>query len=124
MSSSINLSSDLNNYLKKSGSSIGSSSAASSSTNAGGSGDGFLITGWFSGPSTTSGLGGGGSSSTSRQWFAYKPLSTKDDDKEGLISGTSEEGPGTSKSSWLPNMFGSKEPEPKGWLPSLVCLGF
>lgn len=122
MSTSINLSNDLNDYLKKSGSTIGSSSAASSSAAAGG--DGFLNTGWFSGPSTSSNLGGGGggggTSSGSRQWFAYKPLSTKDDDKEGLISGTSDEGPRAAKSSWF-NVFGPREPEPKGWLPSLVC---
>ncbi|KAH9395051.1 hypothetical protein TYRP_005120 [Tyrophagus putrescentiae] len=113
MSTSINISNDLNNYLKTSGSSINGTGGQSSSS----ASNGFM-NGWFSGSSS----GGGGTSSKpsggdSKSWFSYQPLRTSpDDDAASVNSSSTQSGSG---GGWLRNPFGTKEPEPPGWLPTL-----
>lgn len=104
MSTSINLSNDLNDYLKSSGSSISGQPGSS----------GFL-NGWFSGNSK--------GSSDAKGWFSYQPLRTSPDEDTSSVNSGSANGAGRSGGgSWLRNPFGPKEPEPQGCLPSLVCI--
>lgn len=113
MSTSINISNDLNNYLKSSGSSInGNGSGGQSSSNGGN-----FMNGWFSGSNSGSSKPSGGDN---KSWFSYQPLRTSpDDDAASVNSGSTANG--QSGGGWLRNPFGTKEPEPQGWLPTLVC---
>jgi len=101
MSTSINISNDLNDYLKSSGSTINGQQQTS---------NGFL-NGWFS--------GGGGSAvpkppSDAKGWFKYQRLgATVEDDTSSVNSTTASAKAG----GWF--RFGAKEPEPEGWLPTL-----
>lgn len=95
MSTSVNLSYDLNNYLKSSGSSINNPAPTNKS-----------IKDWFT-----------GNGSDDKKW--YQPLRTSPSDDDLSTNNTSN---GTSR--WFQNPFKSSQPEPKGWFPSLVLLQF
>ncbi|KAI2798802.1 hypothetical protein BLOT_010783 [Blomia tropicalis] len=94
MTTSINLSNDLNDYLKNSNSSV---NGGQPSTN------GFL-NGWFNG--------------TNSKTFSYQPLRTVGSENE-LARTDGSINNNQTRSSWFKNPFSAKEPEPEGWLPSL-----
>lgn len=119
MSTSINISNDLNNYLKSSGSSInGNGGNGGQSSSNGGS----FMNGWFSGGS---GGGGGASSKPSgadnKSWFSYQPLRTSSPDEDAASINSGSTNGQSGGGGWLRNPFGTKEPEPPGWFPTLVC---
>ncbi|KAH9418463.1 uncharacterized protein LOC113797601 [Dermatophagoides pteronyssinus] len=103
MSTNVNLSSDLNNYLKSSGSSITNNQSQATSKS---------IKEWFDGTG----------SDMKKGWFSYQPLRTSPSDEElnnvGISSPVQN---GTSRTnSWFRIPFVSSEPEPKGWFPTLT----
>lgn len=105
MSTNVNLSSDLNNYLKSSGSSITNNQSQATSKS---------IKEWFDGTG----------SDMKKGWFSYQPLRTSPSDEElnnvGISSPVQN---GTSRTnSWFRIPFVSSEPEPKGWFPTLVRI--
>ena len=105
MSTSVNISSDLNDYLKNSSARSGS-----------GANSGFM-NGWFTGSGTTTALqtsstSGASNSNASKSWFSYSPLRQEDS-----INSTNEQ---DSSSGWFRSWsFGAKEEEEPGWFPSL-----
>jgi len=109
MSTTVNISSDLNDYLKSSSSNVTSGSASTS---------GYNINGWFTGSGKTTALPASGSTTASgtgsgmKGWFGYSPLKQEDS-----INSTNEQ---DSASGWFRSWsFMQKEEEP-GWLPSLT----
>lgn len=98
MSTNVNLSYDLNNYLKSSGSSINNQTQINKS----------LIKDWFT-----------GNGNDDKKWYQPLRTSPSDDDLSTNTNINTSNGTG---SRWFQNPFKSSQPEPKGWFPSLVII--